>query len=183
MLEDRRPAAQQCIDVMQLRRPSGSAAAKFAFTAPYLCMLLQMLGLHALRFFSTLLPLLLDWCCEPQQATCLAALQALREVIKHTWPRMPAHASFLWSRLQQISTARAQLYANNSPNNKGNDLQNTDDAQIRKCIASIAEMLYLCGGSLCQNSIQDAWVDSKDPTADVMLKSIQVYISAPEQHS
>lgn len=130
--------------------------------------MLQVLGLHILRFFSTLMPLLLGWCHEPDQATCLAALQALQEVIRHTWPRMPAHATFLWSELQQISTEQAWKY----PSDEGktsSDSDGTLEAQILPCIAGVAEMLYLCGGGLFQNVVQDAWRQNKDPMGDVML--------------
>ena len=144
------------------------------------CMMLQVLGLHALRFFSTLMPLLLGWCHEPDQATCLAALEALQEVIKHTWPRMPAHASFLWSQLQQINTLRPEMQACGSQGDKGGADPNAD-AKIGKCIAKVAEMLYLCGGSLFQKTIHTAWTDSKEPAADAMLQSVEKYVSAPEQ--
>ena len=154
-----------------------SFLAKPAFMTVCFCMILQVLGLHTLRFFSTLMPLLLGWSHEPETATCMAALEALQEVIKHTWPRMPAHASFLWSQLQQISILHPQLQMHESPGNKGGA-----DPSIRHCIGKIAEMLYLCGGSLFQKTIHNAWVDSKDPTADVMLQSIEVYVSAAEQH-
>lgn len=137
---------------------------------------MQVLGLHALRFFSTLMPLLLGCCHEPDQAVCLAALQVLREVIKYTWPRMPAHASFLWQQLQQISTSQPPGHASNSENYKGDGLLNAG-ADIKQCVANIAEMLYLCGGPLFQATVCDAWVSSKDPTADVMLQSVEVHVS------
>lgn len=159
----------------------GSAGANFAFTAACPCVLLQVLGLHTLRIFSSLMPLLLGWCREPDQATCLAALEALHEVIKHTWPRMPAHARFLWSQLQQISTSHPQMQGHGCQGHK-HHADPAADARIRNCIAKIANMLYLCGGSLFQTSMHGAWKQSKDPTTDVMLQSIELYISAPEQH-
>lgn len=143
-----------------------------------LCSVLQVLGLHVLRFFSTLMPLLLGWCQEPDQATCLAALQALREVIKHTWPRMRAHASFLWQQLQHISMSRS-LHGGNAQACKGDGLLSAD-ADIQSCVANIAEMLYLCGGPPFQETMHDAWVSSKNPAADVMLDAIKLHI-APEQ--
>ena len=143
-------------------------------------MILQVLGLHTLRFFSTLMPLLLGWCHEPDQATCFAALEALQEVVKHTWPRMPAHASFLWSQLQQTSALHLQIQVHESQSHKG-DADPDANADIRNCVAKIAEMLYLCGGALFQKSIHDAWVASGAPSADVMLQSIRKYVSASEQ--
>ena len=122
------------------------------------------------------MPLLLGWCHEPDQATCLVALQALREVIKHTWPRMPAHASFLWQQLQQISTSVSAAHAGDREKPKGDELLKVD-VDIRSCVANIAEMLYLCGGPLFQETMRDAWVSSKDPTAHVMLQSIRVYVA------
>lgn len=162
-----------------MTRLFGSAPTDFAITAASPCVILQVLGLHTLRFFSSLMPLLLGWCREPGQATCLAALEALREIIKHTWPRMPAHASFLWLQLQHVSTLHPQMQVHGSQGHTDNA---DADAQIRNCIAKIANMLYLCGGSLFQKTMRDAWKEHKDPTADVMLQSIELYISAPEQH-
>lgn len=166
-----------CYKIKSVTQFSGSAATDLAITAACPCVILQVLGLHSLRFFSSLMPVLLGWCRDPQQATCIAALEALHEVIKHTWPRMPAHASFLWSQLQHISTLHPQMQVHESQGHKDDT-----DAQIRNCIVKIANMLYLCGGSLFQKSMCDAWKETKDPTADVMLQSIELYISAPEQH-
>ena len=143
-------------------------------------MILQVLGLHTLRFFSTLMPLLLGWCREPDQATCLAALEALQEVIKYTWPRMPAHASFLWSQLQQTSALHLQMQVHQSQGRKGGADPNAD-AQIRNCVAKLAEMLYLCGGSLFQKTVSDAWANSRDPAADVMLQMLETYLAAPKR--
>ncbi|KAA6425014.1 MAG: hypothetical protein FRX49_05188 [Trebouxia sp. A1-2] len=61
-----------------------------------------VLGLQTLRFFSKLMPLLLNWCQEPDLATQLKALEVLQEIVRHTWPRMPAHASFLWTFLANV---------------------------------------------------------------------------------
>lgn len=127
------------------------------------------------------MPLLLGWCHEPDQATCLAALEALHEVIEHTWPRMPAHASFLWSQLEHVSTLHPQMQEQGSQGDK-DDADLDADAQIRNCIAKIANMLYLCGGSLFQKSIHGVWKQSKDPASDVVLRSLELYLSPPEQH-
>lgn len=164
---------------VKLRQPSSNANCRTCSWQHFLVLSLQVLGLHALRFFSTLMPLLLGWCQEPDQATCLAALQALREVVKHTWPRMPAHASFLWQQLQHISISHSQAQGSNAQDHKGDGLPSAD-ADIQSCVANIAEMLYLCGGPLFQETMHDAWVKSKNPTAHVMLSSIRLYV-APEQ--
>ena len=142
-------------------------------------MILQVLRLHTLRFFSILMPLLLGWCREPDQATCLAALEALQEVIKYTWPRMPAHASFLWSQLQQISALHLRVHQSQG---RKDGADPNADAQISNCVAKLAEMLYLCGGSLFQETVRDAWADSRDPNADLMLQTLDTYLAAPEQY-
>lgn len=139
---------------------------------------LQVLGLHSLRFFSSLMPLLLGWCHEADQATCLAALQVLQEVIKHTWPRMPAHASFLWSQLQQISTEQAAMCAQDEHSRDAP--VSTTMAEIMQCGANIGEMLYLCGGSALQKAIQDTLGQSRDFATDMMLQSIAVRKSAQQ---
>ena len=94
---------------------------------------------------------------------------------------MPAHASFLWSQLQQTSALHLQMQVHKSPIQK-NGADSHAAAEIRNCVAKIAEMLYLCGGSLFQKSIHDAWANAEDPTADVMLHSIEKYVSALQQH-
>ncbi|KAK9915551.1 hypothetical protein WJX75_000610 [Coccomyxa subellipsoidea] len=63
--------------------------------------LLQAMGLASVRSFSRLLPLLLDWVHAPDVDTRLAALPVLHAVLKHTWPRLPAHASIIWQHVAQ----------------------------------------------------------------------------------
>lgn len=62
---------------------------------------LQAMGLASVRSFSRLLPLLLDWVHAPDVDTRLAALPVLHAVLKHTWPRLPAHASIIWQHVAQ----------------------------------------------------------------------------------
>ncbi|KAL0020877.1 hypothetical protein WJX77_004791 [Trebouxia sp. C0004] len=105
-----------------------------------------VLGLQTLRFFSKLMPQLLHWSQEPDLATQLKALEVLQEIVRHTWPRMPAHASFLWS---QLHVVQEQLQASTASDRS--DLDGIHhDAIVKKMqmqLASIATMLYLCGGS------------------------------------
>ena len=115
------------------------------------------------------MPLLLAWCYEPDEATCLAALQALQQVIKHTWPRMPAHASFLWAQLQQITEHQMRRSAAEPRKQSAPDAAET---LILQCIAEIAEMLFLSGGSCFQNSVRDLAKHSRDPASDVMLQPV-----------
>lgn len=61
----------------------------------------QAMGLASVRFFSRLLPLLLEWVHAPDMDTRLAALPVLHAVLKHTWPRLPAHASIIWQHVAQ----------------------------------------------------------------------------------
>ena len=137
--------------------------------------LAQVLGLQTLRFFSKLMPLLLNWCQEPDPATQLKALEVLQEVVRHTWPRMPAHASFLWSQLHVI---QEQLQANTASDTASDhsDLDGSHrdalDQKMQMQLASIAKMLYLCGGSGFQSSLRDACCESDSIEANIMLHAI-----------
>ena len=59
------------------------------------------MGLASVRYFSRLLPLLLEWLHAVDLDTRLAALPVLHTVLKHTWPRLPAHASIIWQHVAQ----------------------------------------------------------------------------------
>lgn len=126
-----------------------------------------MLGLLTLRFFSTLMPLLLEWCHDLDGATQLKALQVLQQVVIHTWPRMPAHASFLWSQLQSIHVAEG------GDSEVASDAQRTCNMQEEvKChLESIAELLYLCGGLPFQQSVQEA-MQAADGVNNCMLQAV-----------
>ncbi|BDA44453.1 Uncharacterized protein At2g39910 at C-terminar half [Coccomyxa sp. Obi] len=71
--------------------------------------LLQAMGLASVRHFSRLLPLLLEWLHAPDLDTRLAAAPVLHAVLKHTWPRLPAHAGLLWQHVAQEYTREAQF--------------------------------------------------------------------------
>ena len=135
-----------------------------------------MLGLLTLRFFNELMPLLLRWCHGPDLGTQLKAMQALQEVVRHTWPRMPAHASFLWSQLQRISADTANRAKEEEYMPGADDVSYAYAAvspkQIQDCIASIARMLYLCGGVPFQKSVQDALHSSHIVNTDIMLQAV-----------
>ncbi len=135
------------------------------------CVVAQVLGLQTLRFFSKLMPLLLNWCQEPDLATQLKALEVLQEVVRHTWPRMQAHASFLWSQLHVI---QKQLQANTAFDHFDFDGSHHDALQngMQMQLASIAKMLYLCGGSCFQSALRDACCESDSVKADVMLHAV-----------
>ena len=133
-------------------------------------LLLQVLGLVTLRFFSTLMPLLLDWCHNLDEATQLKALEALQEVIKHTWPRMPAHASFLWSHLQGVC---ADIQADSTELRLAGQAVDPQN-DIKDCLACIAEMLYLCGGLHFQQMLHDH-SQSSDRVNDLMLQAVCNY--------
>ncbi len=74
------------------------AAAWLAAAPP----LFSRLGLQLASHFSRLMPLLLGWCRAPQQHVRLAALRALLEAIRLTWPRIPVHAAVLWRVLRSV---------------------------------------------------------------------------------
>ena len=138
-------------------------------------LLAQVLGLQTLRFFSKLMPLLLDWCQEPDLATQLKALEVLQEVVRHTWPRMPAHASFLWSQLRVV---QEQLQANTA-SDTASDHSDLDavhhtalETKMQTQLVSIAKMLCLCGGSGFQGAMRDACCESNSIEADIMLHAV-----------
>lgn len=74
------------------------AAAWLAAVPP----LFPRLGLQLTAHFSRLMPLLLGWCVAPRQSVRAAALEALLEVIRLTWPRIGAHAAVLWRVLRRV---------------------------------------------------------------------------------
>jgi hypothetical protein len=74
------------------------AAAWLAAVPP----LFPLLGLWLVAHFARLMPLLLSWCLAPRQAVRAAALAALLEVMRLTWPRMPAHAGVVWRVLRRV---------------------------------------------------------------------------------
>lgn len=80
------------------------AAAWLAAAPP----LFPRLGLLLATHFSRLMPLLLGWCCAPQQHVRLAALAALLGVIQLTWPRIQVHAAVLWGVLRKVHGEETQ---------------------------------------------------------------------------
>lgn len=80
------------------------AAAWLAAAPPLFPRLRLQLAAH----FSRLMPLLLGWCTAPQQAVRLAALRVLLQVIRLTWPRMPAHAAVVWAVLRRVHAEETQ---------------------------------------------------------------------------
>ena len=129
--------------------------------------LAQVLGLLTLRFFSTLMPLLLEWCREPDLATQLKALEALSEVIRYTWPRMPAHASFLWSQLHCIQSHESVDMLLEVPPDAADAQQH-----LHLHLASIARMLYQCGGSAFQASLKSKCHQLNGAETDTMLHAV-----------
>lgn len=67
------------------------------------------MGLASVRHFSRLLPLLLEWLHAPDMDTRLAAAPVLHAVLKHTWPRLPAHADLIWQHVAQEYTREAKF--------------------------------------------------------------------------
>lgn len=61
--------------------------------------LCRQLGLTLLRHTARLMPLLLEWLHAHDAATRVAALTLLADVVRATWPRVPAHAPALWRQL------------------------------------------------------------------------------------
>lgn len=122
------------------------------------------------------MPLLLEWCREPDLATQLKALEALSEVIRYTWPRMPAHASFLWSQLHCIQSHEcADLPLEVSPD--AADAQQ----QLHWHLASIAKMLYLCGGSSFQASLKSKCHQLNGAETDTMLHAVAILMKQNSQ--
>ena len=74
------------------------AEAWLAAVAPLFSRLGQQLAAHSAR----LLPLLLGWCLAARQAVRAAALEALLQVVRLTWPRVGVHALVLWQVLRRV---------------------------------------------------------------------------------
>eukprot|EP00803_Ostreobium_quekettii_P010730 evm.model.scf_1932.3 EVM.evm.TU.scf_1932.3 scf_1932:22992-24926(+) len=64
--------------------------------------LVTAMGLVLVKYFARLMPLLLEWVCAHDAASRLTAIRTLHAVVKHTWPRMPAHAVLIWDVLQRV---------------------------------------------------------------------------------
>ena len=118
------------------------------------------------------MPLLVEWCRESDLATQLKALEALSEVIRHTWPRMPAHASFLWSQLHHIQ----HHHCADAPLEVSSDAADAQQ-QLLQHLASIAKMLYLCGGSAFQATLQCECHELDGGNTDIMLHAVQSLIN------
>ena len=72
-------------------------------------MRLQAMGLASVRHFSRLLPLLLEWLHAPDMDSRLAAAPVLHAVLKHTWPRLPAHAGVIWQHVAKEYAREASI--------------------------------------------------------------------------
>ena len=59
------------------------------------------------RYYSRLMPLLLDWLHSPDQATQLESLRAMQSIIRNTWPRIPPHASLIRQHLKVLRNSWA----------------------------------------------------------------------------
>ncbi len=84
---------------------------------------------------------------------------------------MPAHASFLWS---QLHVVQEQLQANTASDRSDLDGSHHDalTKKMQMQLASIAKMLYLCGGSGFQCTLRDACCESDSIEADIMLHAV-----------
>lgn len=91
-------------------------------------------------------------CHDSDLAIQLASLQALQEIVRATWPRMEAHASFLWGQLQLIA-AESDMYKSDTAQNSTEDPENMHD-EVRSYLGKIAEMLYWCGGAELQQQLR-----------------------------
>ena len=114
----------------------------------------QVLGLLTLRFFAKLLPLVLRWCHDEDPAIQLAALQALQEIVRFTWPRMTAHANFLLLEIQGVAAQHDSCMASQrrSSQKLAEDTSKVH-AAIKSCLCNIIDMLYLCGGPELQQQL------------------------------
>ena len=108
-----------------------------------------------LRFFSKLLPLVLRWCHDDDPAIQLAALQALQEIVRFTWPRMTAHANFLLLELQGIAAPHDGCSVKSQQRCSQKLAEDTSEMHmaIKSCLCNITDMLYLCGGPVLQQQL------------------------------
>ena len=135
------------------------------------CMM-QVLGLSTLRFFAALIPTLLSWCHDPILATQLEALQVLRLIVQHTWPRIPVHAPFMWGQLLKIA-AQHEACCMQSGQGCESSTSNVHE-RIKEVLCSIAEMLYWCSGSVFREQLLAVKQASILPS--VLLQAIRINI-------
>jgi hypothetical protein len=98
---------------MALRGAEPRAAAAAAALPLQVCLqaLLPQLGLMAVRHFSRLMPLLLEWLHSPRPEARLQAARCLELLLQHCWPRMGAHAGVLRAHLQRAGDVSGLLGA------------------------------------------------------------------------
>lgn len=85
----------------EIERGSHDARKRLIFMTA-VCELAQPMGLILVKYFSRLLPLLLEWADAQDVRSRRLAVQTLSIVVKQTWPRIPAHSIMLWDVLQKV---------------------------------------------------------------------------------
>eukprot|EP00887_Chlorella_sp_A99_P002352 scaffold10.g2352.t1 len=119
------------------------------------------LGLHLVRYFARLMPLLLRWCAAPLPSAASGAgssgagssgtgvqalaLTALHGVMLQTWPRMPAHAPAIWRAL----AAAYDVAASSSSGDSGVATASFDSGVATASFdKDVQEWVIRCGAAL-----------------------------------
>lgn len=121
------------------------------------------------------MPLVLRCCHDRDVAIQLSALQALQEIVQHTWPRMTAHAGFLWSQLQDVATQHEEccVVLRQHSSTTVADEATHPHAEIKNCLSNITQMLYWCGDSAFQTQLH-ALKQAREPGTSELLQSVVV---------
>lgn len=90
-------------------------------------------GLQLVRYFSSLMPLLLEWSLSPRKDLRRGGLHALLHAVHAAWPRMPAHAMTLWRVVDRVYDGEVLLAGKPS-------------AEVVAAAKEVGVALWRCGG-------------------------------------
>ncbi|PRW39156.1 ARM repeat superfamily [Chlorella sorokiniana] len=169
-LEGPNPYARSYHDVMTILLGEGElgghnperAAAWLAAAPP----LFPRLGLQLASHFSRLMPLLLGWCRAPQQHVRLAALAALLEAIRMTWPRIPVHTAVLWGVLRRVHSEETQCSTVIGSAEQG-------PATVAAAAVDCALALWFAGGTAFQSELMTAKGSAQDELLQAVMQRLE----------
>jgi hypothetical protein len=102
--------------------------------------LFPTLGLQLVAHFATLMPLLLELCTAYRRDVRAAALAAVTEAVRCTWPRGPAHAVTIWGVLERVYLDEKVLAGR-------------EDVAVVAAVEMAAEVVWDCGGAKFQADV------------------------------
>jgi len=138
-------------------------------TVPCEKLFISVFGLQLTRYFSRLMPLLLEWCISTRKGVRLGALRAVQCAVRATWPRIPAHAAVLWDILERVHEDEVQFAGKTSE-------------EILAAVQQAADAVWHCGGKPLQEKIlkkhqekmglKDNTIASKDGNSRFLLDTV-----------